>query len=233
MNKFIEPLVKEITRKRPTDLMKFIYDYASAKINEEKPQHSSESEEEETEFEKEFLKKLEEKKKKKVGKKNSRQGISAEVFGEFNKKEDFVAKIIPKAAEVEEAIRKLMEKSILFTCLNKEEINIVIQAMEEVNTEVGQAIITEGDKGDVLYIVGSGEYDCFKILGGKDTFLKTYLTGDAFGELALMYNAPRAATIVCKTPGKMYSLDRLTFVNIVQEAAIKKRKANLEVLSKV
>jgi len=48
-----------------------------------------------------------------------------------------------------------------------------------------------------------------------------------------MYNAPRAATIKCKTAGKLYGMDRSTFTNIIQEAAIKKRKSNLEVLSKV
>ena len=48
-----------------------------------------------------------------------------------------------------------------------------------------------------------------------------------------MYNAPRAATIKCKTPGKLYGLDRNTFTNIIQEAATKKRQSNLAVLSKV
>lgn len=48
-----------------------------------------------------------------------------------------------------------------------------------------------------------------------------------------MYNAPRAATIKCKVGGKLYGLDRSTFTNIIQEAAMKKRKTNLEVLSKV
>jgi cAMP-dependent protein kinase regulator len=48
-----------------------------------------------------------------------------------------------------------------------------------------------------------------------------------------MYNAPRAASIRCKLPGKLYGLDRNTFNNIVQEAATKKRKYYSEVLSKV
>jgi CRP-like cAMP-binding protein len=42
-----------------------------------------------------------------------------------------------------------------------------------------------------------------------------------------MYNAPRAATITCKIEGKLFGLDRLTFTNIIQEAAIKRRKMNL------
>ncbi len=48
-----------------------------------------------------------------------------------------------------------------------------------------------------------------------------------------MYNAPRAATIVAKTAGLLFGLDRNTFNNIVQEAASKKRKYYLDILSKV
>lgn len=39
--------------------------------------------------------------------------------------------------------------------------------MEVVKTETGQAIITEGEIGDTLFIIGEGEYDCSKIIGGK------------------------------------------------------------------
>jgi cAMP-dependent protein kinase regulator len=77
-----------------------------------------------------MLKKLEEKKKKNNGKKLSRQGISAEVFGQFNKRSDFTPKVIEKDAETYEKIKKLIEKSILFQSLNKEDITVVIRAME-------------------------------------------------------------------------------------------------------
>lgn len=175
----------------------------------------------------------EEKKKKKMEKRGSRQGISAEVFGQFNKKADYTAKVIPKDPAVKDEIKRLIEKSILFQSLNREDIGIVIDAMEEVTTTEGQDIITEGERGDTLYIIDQGEYDCFKIIGGKQTYLKTYKVGDFFGELALMYNAPRAASIKCKTPGKLFGLDRATFNHIVQESATKKRKYYSEILSKV
>lgn len=184
-------------------------------------------------MQKEFQRKLEEKKKKKQEKKQSRQGISAECFGQFNKKADFVPKVIEKDAHTCEVIKKLIEKSILFQSLNKEDITIVINAMEVVHAEPGKMIITEGEIGDTLFIIGEGEYDCSKIINGKETYLKTYKAGEFFGELALMYNAPRAASIKCKTKGKLYGLDRATFNNIVQEAATKKRKYYSEVISKV
>jgi CRP-like cAMP-binding protein len=39
--------------------------------------------------------------------------------------------------------------------------------MEEVYAEPGRAVITEGEIGDTLYIINEGEFDCFKVIGGK------------------------------------------------------------------
>ena len=95
------------------------------------------------------------------------------------------------------------------------------------------SIIEEGQDGDELYIVGSGEYDCFKNIDGQETYLKTYRYGESFGELALMYNAPRAATIRVKTPGKLLTLDRKTFSQVIKEASAKRRELYQSIISKI
>ena len=71
------------------------------------------------------------------------------------------------------------------------------------------------------------------MIAGEDKFLKKYTYGDSFGELALLYNAPRAATIVCSKGGILYQLDRQTFSHIVKSAATKKRESHQKVLDKI
>ena len=63
--------------------------------------------------------------------------------------------------------------------------------------------------------------------------MKTYQPGEAFGELALLYNAPRAATIIAKTAAKLWQLDRNTFNHIVKDAAQQKRDRYEDFLASV
>lgn len=63
--------------------------------------------------------------------------------------------------------------------------------------------------------------------------VKTYNPGESFGELALLYNAPRAASIKAVTETVLFALDRQTFNNIVKDAAMKRRERFEEVLSKI
>ena len=67
---------------------------------------------------------------------------------------------------------------------------------------------------------------CYKRFAGQteDKYLKTYQPGESFGELALLYNAPRAATIIADTESVLFALDRECFNNIVKDAAMKKRE---------
>ncbi len=82
-------------------------------------------------------------------------------------------------------------------------------------------VITQGDDGDVLYLVDEGKLECTKIFtkGSSPTHLKFYGPGEAFGELALLYNAPRAASIQAETTSILFALNRETFNYVVKDAA--------------
>ena len=103
----------------------------------------------------------------------------------------------------------------------------MIDAIEEVSGQAGDIIIQEGDeKGDFMCVLEKGTLECTKVFSGNSgpTFLKTYEPGEGFGELALLYNCPRAASISAKTPYTVWKLDRDTFNHIVKDAAAKKRE---------
>ena len=181
-------------------------------------------------------KKIDEELKKRQQKKRvMRSSVSAEVYGIFNKKKPFKPRVIPKTKEQIERIKDRCMLSFLFNSLEDKELKTVIDSFEEKRYKAGQNVITQGEEGDVLYLVDSGELDCEKVFkkGDPPTYLKTYKVGESFGELALLYNAPRAATIRAKTDATCWALDRECFNNIVKDAAIKRREKYENTLKKV
>lgn len=62
----------------------------------------------------------------------------------------------------------------------------------------GHRVINEGDIGDKFYVVDSGTLDC----SIRGSIVAEYGRGECFGELALLYDAPRAATIKVTTSSK-------------------------------
>ena len=153
----------------------------------------------------------------------ARTSVSAEVFGKYHSKEAFKAKVIQKSAEVKDKIRQRLVGAFMFMSLDEKDLQVVIDAMDEKKAAAGEVVIQEGEPGEVLYIVESGDLSCSKVIDGKDTHLKNYKAGEVFGELALLYNAPRAATIKSESDSQLWVLDRNTFNSIVKEASQKKR----------
>lgn len=167
--------------------------------------------------------------------KNQRVSVSAEAYGEHNKKENFQPPVYPKSQQQKENILGKLKNSFLFSALENKEMEIIVNAMKEQSVETGTTVIKQGDNGDELYVVNSGQLDCFRQFPNESQprFLLTYSAGDAFGELALLYNAPRAASIVAKTECTLFVLDRQTFNHIVKDAVIRRRNKYHQFLSKI
>merc|ERR1712176_285899 len=97
---------------------------------------------------------------------------------------------------------------------------IIISAMKEVNVEEDECVIKQGDAGDFLFVIESGSFDCIVAMAdGTEKVVKTCGAGDVFGELALLYNCPRAASVQATADTTLWELDRETFNRIVKDAA--------------
>jgi len=168
-----------------------------------------------------------------VGQPKARASVSAEAYGEWNTKKAFVAPVVPKTDEQKQRLKGCLSKSFLFSTLGQNDLMIVIGAMKEVKTEAKQRVIDQGDSGDFLFVIETGILDCIIKIDGADKVVKTCEAGDVFGELALLYNCPRAASVEAREPCVLWQLDRDTFNNIVKEAAQKKRECYDAFLGKV
>ena len=247
VNPILELLLTELMKEQPENPVEFMKDWLNKTGREieernesriqSRPEGIESSEEsdddelyDEYDEEQEFLKI-----KKQQANRGMRTSVCAEVYGEYNKKEDFSPPEYQKSEDQKLRIFKKLNQNFMFSRLEQSEKDVIVLAMQSINVKKDEVVIKEGDEGNELYVVDSGSLNCTKL--NKETneemFLKTYQPGEAFGELALLYNAPRAASITANEDCTLFTLDRESFNHIVKDAAIKQRKKYYDFISNV
>ena len=114
---------------------------------------------------------------------------------------------------------------LIFKSLEPEQMSDVIDAMFEKKVTPGDHVIEQDDDGDNFYVIESGIFDVMvKTDANGQKRVHRFEEAGSFGELALMYNMPRSATVVAATPGTLWAMDRNSFRRIVLKSAFRKRK---------
>jgi CRP-like cAMP-binding protein len=116
--------------------------------------------------------------------------------------------------------REVLAKMPLFARLTERELLRVMQAVQVREFVDNQIVITEGDRGDELFIVLRGQVTIMR--GGE---VMTRLgAGEHFGEMALIRSVPRSATVVSDGRSELIAIRRLDFFEILRnehEVAVK------------
>lgn len=157
-----------------------------------------------------------------------RGGISSETMTE-EEATNYVKKVVPKDYKTMEALAKAIAKNVLFSHLDDNERTDIFDAMFPVSGHSGEVIIQQGDEGDNFYVIDQGDVEVFV----DGNMVVVIGEGGSFGELALIYGTPRAATVKAKTDVKLWGLDRDSYRRILMGSTIRKRKMYEEFLSKV
>ena len=83
--------------------------------------------------------------------------------------------------------------------------------LESVLVPAGQAVVREGDVADRFYVIAEGEVE----VSHGDLVIRRETAGDFFGEIGLLRNVPRTATVTAVTDVKLWALDRDDFLGAV------------------
>jgi CRP-like cAMP-binding protein len=114
-----------------------------------------------------------------------------------------------KAEQIE-----LLGNVSLFSECSKKELGQVASMMEERRVESGSQLTREGEDGDEFFVVAEGLADA--IIGGKK--VGSIKPGSFFGEMALLDQGPRVATVRTKLPTRVLVLDAKGFATVVRDS---------------
>ena len=118
---------------------------------------------------------------------------------------------IDSSATVPQVEIQLLRSISIFAALPAPSLEGIARDLEALTVSQGTVVIKEGERGDNYYAIAEGEL----VVSRHRQFLRTVSRGDGFGEIALIRDVPRQATVTAVTDASLYTLDREPFVQAV------------------
>jgi CRP-like cAMP-binding protein len=114
-------------------------------------------------------------------------------------------------------LRSALQKVDFFYSLKFEELDHLIKALKKRKVAKGQSIIKQGEVGDAFFLISSGAVGVYikKGMMGSQNKVAELSDGDFFGEMALVADVPRAATVTALEPTELFVLYKSDFKKIL------------------
>src|SRR5215210_2540915 len=103
----------------------------------------------------------------------------------------------------------------LLADLSEEDLEQLYQMAETVSIPAGQLVLQEGDSGDSLFVVLDGELEVTKRHGRQEVLLAVYKAGQFFGEMALLEQAPRSASVRTLRESRLLVISQVAFQTLL------------------
>ena len=148
----------------------------------------------------------------------------------MNKEVDLDALYTEKTAAEKHRIAEAISTSVMFKNVTEEQREMIYGVMEPIAVKKGTWVIRQGTVGDRFYIIDEGNFEVRIVPDGEvddgsgGNLLHVYEgsvskhSHPCFGELALMYSAPRSASIIARTDGHLWGLHRSAFRQVLAQA---------------
>src|ERR671910_3639463 len=103
----------------------------------------------------------------------------------------------------------------LLADLSEEDLEQLYQMAETASIPAGQLVLQEGDSGDSLFVVLDGELEVTKRPRGQEILLAVYKAGQFFGEMALLEQAPRSASVRTLRESRLLVISQAAFQTLL------------------
>ena len=103
-----------------------------------------------------------------------------------------------------------------FAGLSDDDLDWMLSMTSELDVEKGDVIAAEGARGDSLYVVLSGELDVLKRSDGAEIPLGSIAAGEIVGEMAVLEDAPRMASIRAAVDSRLLQVDRAAVLELLR-----------------
>jgi len=118
---------------------------------------------------------------------------------------------IDRAGHIPEQQLGLLRDNPIFAPLPAPTLEQLAEALEELRVPADEEVIRQGEPGDRFYLVAEGELDVY--VDGR--VVQSLGPGESFGEIALLRDVPRTATVKTRTNAQLYALERHAFISAV------------------
>lgn len=126
--------------------------------------------------------------------------------------------IFRKKTSREEELISILKEVPIFEDLNRRELRQIERIVHNRTYAINEAVVEEGEPGMGMYIIRSGEVHVLqKTKEGEVQKLASYKEGDFFGDLALLDEAPRSASVIATEPCQMIGFFRPDLFDLIEQ----------------
>jgi len=120
---------------------------------------------------------------------------------------------------LQKKLKSFLKACPIFSACSSDDLGRIANSMVAMKVSEGEKIIEKGQQGNSMYFLDKGIVEATNLETG-DVFMTYSKKGSFFGELALLFKQPRAASVVAKETSKLYKVDREAFLQAMTDSPV-------------
>ncbi|KAK6645103.1 hypothetical protein RUM43_001379 [Polyplax serrata] len=160
---------------------------------------------------------------------NKKQGVSGESSNHGGNHDQIEIQRFEKDFRSKQLIKDAIMENNFLKNLDSSQMREIVESVYPKHFSTGDYVVREGEAGSHLYVSAEGEFEVIK----DEKVLGRMGPGKAFGELAILYNCRRTASIKVVSDAKVWVLGRQSFQKIMMKTGLQRLQENLNLLRSV